>query len=112
VGFGPGRPTPGVEGVVQSHALFEHRVVVSKICGEAQRDREESVGLLGKFRASRVCSTDDGREALEAWRTKLEVVDEGVEAALIPNVREGHAGNVVRLGTEDPALLQDLCCGT
>lgn len=43
--------TPGIQGIVNHHALYETGVIVLKVAGESQRNSQQICSLWGDFQA-------------------------------------------------------------
>src|SRR5215471_11166074 len=56
---------PGIERVVHHHPVFEHFVVVRKVRGEAERDREQAAALRREVVARGIGAAHDFREMVE-----------------------------------------------
>ncbi|GCC47213.1 hypothetical protein chiPu_0031396, partial [Chiloscyllium punctatum] len=113
VRLGLQRAAPGVERVVDDHAVLQHLVVIGEVGGEAERDREQAAALRAQIVPRRVGAPDNRRQMVE--RRILDLVDaqNGIERAAFALVREFHAidivGNPARpLGDRDDLILRDV----
>src|SRR5262245_12600322 len=86
---------PGIERVVHHHPVFEHFVIVGKVRGEPERDREQAAALRGEIVARCIGASHDCREMVEG--RILDAVDahDGIEGAAIAFVGEFDALDVI-----------------
>src|SRR5262249_6900798 len=79
---------PGIERVVHHHPVFEHFVIVGKVRGEAERDREQPAALRGEVMARGIGAAHDFRQVVEG--RILDAVDahDGIEGAALAFVGE------------------------
>src|SRR3989449_9141121 len=89
---------PGVERVVDEHAVLEHFVVILVKARQAERDREQPGGLRREIETVRICAAHDDRE-LPQCRIFLQAEEfqEGIEAAFLAGVGELDVGDIIRL---------------
>src|SRR5882757_3398661 len=80
--------TPGVERVVDDHAMLQHFVVVGEDMAEAERDREQAGRLRREIEARGIGASDDVGELLERWFGEVILLEKGVEAAFPADMGE------------------------
>ena len=91
---------PGVERVVDEHAVLEHFVAILVKARQAERDREQPGGLRREIETVRICAAHDDRE-LPQCRIFLQAEEfqEGIEAAFLAGVgtyRNSASGSMKR----------------
>jgi len=104
-------PAPGIERVVDHHAVPQHFVVIREVERQALGDGQQAGGLLCQMRRAAVGAAHDQGELQECGVGQTVLVYEGVEAALIAVVATVvsifHAGHVIRCGAGGRRDLHD-----
>ena len=91
-----GGPGPGVEGVVDDHALFEHRVVIPEVGGQSERDCVQARRLRGQIMPAVSAPRTMSANVCSADSRNSQRLQEGIEAAELAVMRERlSAGDVV-----------------
>src|SRR5262245_42024170 len=71
--------TPTEERVVKHHAVCQHLMIVRKVLRETAGDRDEAIAFGSEIVASRICTPDDGGEAVQCRDVDLVDLDDFVE---------------------------------
>src|SRR5262245_5802099 len=87
--------TPGVERVVHHQAMAQHLLVVLVDVAKAQGYREQAGRLRRQVEPRGIGAAHDLGELVEARRVELVLGEEGVEAALVADMAELHARDVI-----------------
>ena len=103
---------PGVEGVIERHAVLEHLVVVGKIRRQAERDGKEPAALWGKVVARGIRAAHDQSKAFKRGISDIVEPQEGVERTSFAFMAEFDVGNVVGDGAQALASSSTRSTGT